>query len=71
MQCLLEDRICIHCGECEKCDIDATKRCDNCCACLDAQFGDMQTIYVKMSEIEADKPHTKNKPENGKPQGSS
>ncbi len=35
-QCVLEDKICTHCGECEKCDLDPNKVCDNCGKCIDA-----------------------------------
>lgn len=55
MNCVLEDRVCNNCGECNKCDRDANKRCDNCCICLDEQFGNMSTIIVRKDEIEADK----------------
>ena len=27
--------ICDDCGACETCDLDPTKRCDNCMRCLD------------------------------------
>lgn len=33
--CILYDRECIGCLECEVCDIDSTKICDNCGKCLD------------------------------------
>ena len=33
---LYEDRDhCIDCGECEMCDLDPTKKCDNCGKCLE------------------------------------
>ena len=34
-ECVLMDRECIDCGECDKCDLDPDKICDNCCACID------------------------------------
>lgn len=34
-ECVLYDRICNGCGECEICDIDPNKICDNCGKCLD------------------------------------
>jgi len=34
-QCELYDRECINCGECEICDIDPTKKCDDCGLCID------------------------------------
>ncbi|WP_154673455.1 hypothetical protein [Pseudobacteroides cellulosolvens] len=34
-ECLLYDRACIKCYDCEKCDLDSTKRCNNCEKCLE------------------------------------
>ena len=34
-ECVLYDRICIGCGECDRCDLDTEKICDNCGKCLD------------------------------------
>lgn len=34
-ECVLYDRICIGCMECEICDLDQNKICDNCGKCLD------------------------------------
>ena len=34
-ECVLYDRVCIECGECNYCDIDPTKICDNCKKCID------------------------------------
>ena len=34
-QCVLYDRECIGCMECESCDLDPDKICDNCGKCLD------------------------------------
>ena len=33
--CVLYDRECINCGECEMCDLDPLKICDNCGKCID------------------------------------
>ena len=33
-QCVLYDRACIGCGECERCDLDPNKKCDNCMKCV-------------------------------------
>ena len=33
-QCVLYDRECIGCLECETCDLDPDKICDNCGKCL-------------------------------------
>ena len=34
-KCVLYDRACIGCLECEMCDLDPSKVCDNCGKCLD------------------------------------
>ena len=33
-QCVLYDRECIGCGECDSCDLDPEKICDNCMKCV-------------------------------------
>ena len=33
-QCVLYDRECIDCGECQRCDLDPDKICDNCMKCV-------------------------------------
>lgn len=32
--CVLYDRACIACGECDRCDINPKKICDNCMQCV-------------------------------------
>ena len=34
-ECVLYDRECIGCMECEVCDLDENKICDNCGKCLE------------------------------------
>lgn len=34
-ECVLYDSMCIGCGECDRCDLDPEKICDNCGKCLD------------------------------------
>lgn len=34
-ECELYDRECTGCGECDVCDLDPEKICDNCGKCLD------------------------------------
>ena len=34
-ECILEDRECTNCGECELCDLDKNKKCDNCGKCIE------------------------------------
>ncbi len=35
-ECVLEDRECSNCGECELCDLDKNKKCDNCGKCIES-----------------------------------
>ena len=39
-QCVLYERECIGCGECDRCDLDPEKICDNCMKCVngDAEY---------------------------------
>jgi hypothetical protein len=34
--CVLYDRKCIGCGECDMCDLDPQKKCDNCGKCIES-----------------------------------
>lgn len=43
-KCVLYDRDCIGCGECEFCDLDPLKICDNCGKCL--QMEDYATFKI-------------------------
>ncbi|MCD8205908.1 MAG: hypothetical protein LUD29_04785 [Clostridia bacterium] len=43
-ECILYDRVCTGCGECDLCDLDPTKVCDNCGKCLDLK--DYATIKI-------------------------
>jgi hypothetical protein len=47
-ECLLDtDKECNDCGQCEVCDLDQTKICDNCCHCLD----DADYKAIEITEI--------------------
>ncbi len=35
-ECILYDRECINCGECDMCDLDPKKVCDNCGKCIES-----------------------------------
>ena len=35
IECVLMDRECLNCGECDICDLDPNKICDNCCTCIE------------------------------------
>lgn len=46
-QCILYDRECIECGECNMCDLDPSKVCDNCGKCIGMEKGlDYRAIMV-------------------------
>ena len=51
-QCVLYDRECIECGECERCDLDPNKICDNCMKCIngDQQFRSILIDRVILSD---------------------
>ena len=36
--CVLYDRQCNNCGECNICDLDKNKICDNCCKCIKIDY---------------------------------
>lgn len=44
-ECVLEDKECIDCGECDICDLNPDKICDNCCQCIDGD-ADFRGIYI-------------------------
>lgn len=55
-ECVLYDRECIDCGECDRCDLDPDKICDNCGKCIetDQEFISMpiQAVYPDKTEPE-------------------
>ena len=50
-KCVLYDRECIGCLECDMCDLDPTKYCDNCGKCLETEF---EYNAIKITKIEMD-----------------
>lgn len=54
-QCVLYDRACNGCGECELCDLDPSKKCDNCGRCID-DGSDYSTVDVDLIHGESDEP---------------
>ena len=48
-QCVLYDRECIDCGECQRCDLDPDKICDNCMKCV---MGDADYRAISITGIE-------------------
>jgi hypothetical protein len=57
-ECILEDRLCTTCGECDLCDLDPSKQCDNCCQCLEFPDGDFAEIMIDEVLLNTDKPNT-------------
>jgi hypothetical protein len=53
--CVLYDRECIGCMECEMCDLDPKKVCDNCGKCLNIQ----DDAVIRIDGIELDDNHNK------------
>ena len=49
-QCVLYDRECIGCGECNMCDLEPDKVCDNCGRCIDNE-SDYAEIEIENIEI--------------------
>ena len=57
MDCVLYDRKCINCGECDICDLDPTKKCDSCGKCLETGS---EYRAIKITEIKIDEKKCKN-----------
>ena len=47
-QCVLYDKICNDCGECDRCDLDPDKICDNCGNCIES---DKNYKIIKITKI--------------------
>ncbi|HEY5584506.1 MAG TPA: hypothetical protein VIK78_08445 [Ruminiclostridium sp.] len=45
-KCELYDRECINCGECEICDLDPTKHCDDCGRCIE-EDSDYRSVTIE------------------------
>lgn len=50
-RCVLYDRICNDCGECDVCDLDSNKICDNCGKCIE---DDKNYKIIKITKILTD-----------------
>ena len=46
--CVLYDRECIDCGECDQCELDPTKRCNICMICVS---GDAEYRAILIDEV--------------------
>ena len=51
-ECVLYDRECIDCGECDRCDLDPDKICDNCMRCVN---GDQEYRSILIDEVQLPK----------------
>ncbi len=54
-ECVLYDRECISCGECDMCDLNPKKICDNCGACLEMD-DDYNIVDVDLTLEENNEP---------------
>ena len=45
-KCVLYDRDCIECGECDHCDLDPGKICDNCMRCVNGDAQEYRSITI-------------------------
>lgn len=52
--CLLYSRVCIDCGECDMCDIEEGKHCDDCGKCIE-NAGEYRTVDIVAFYKEKDK----------------
>ena len=50
--CVLYERECIGCGECDRCDLYPEKICDNCMKCVrgDADFRAVSVTGIRMED---------------------
>ena len=54
-QCVLYDRECIGCGECDRCDLDPSKVCDNCMKCIMDGKTDYRSISIDAICLDPDR----------------
>ncbi len=53
-KCILYDRDCIDCGECDMCELDPQKRCDNCMKCVTGK-AEYRAVYIDRIENDQNK----------------
>ncbi|WP_236777881.1 hypothetical protein [Anoxybacter fermentans] len=53
-RCVLEDKDCIDCGECNFCDLNPIKICDDCMECLDFEMSDYKGIIIDEIKFKKD-----------------
>ncbi len=44
--CVLENKSCTDCGECNRCDLDKNKICNNCEKCLNMPSAEYYEIVI-------------------------
>ena len=54
-ECVLYDRACINCGECDMCDLNPKKVCDNCGKCIESG-DDYNIMDVDLTVQNGDEP---------------
>lgn len=58
--CVLENRLCTECGECDRCELNSEKTCDNCCQCIEstADFAgiEIEEIIINTEDIRTKHP---------------
>ena len=47
-QCVLKDGPCVNCGECDMCDLNPLKVCDNCGKCINME----DVASIKIDSVE-------------------
>lgn len=54
--CVLYERECIGCGECDRCDLDPSKICDNCMKCVngDNEYRAITVDGIQFAEDDED-----------------
>ncbi len=58
-QCVLYDRLCSGCGECDYCDLNPLKLCDNCGKCLETgkEYNEIKIDSVILSDHDHEHEH--------------
>ena len=51
-KCVLYERECISCGECDICDLNPEKICDNCGKCIEnvQDYAEIEIDSIKLDE---------------------
>lgn len=60
--CVLEERLCIECGDCDRCELTPEKICNNCCECINEPNVDYLGIEIEDILINTDQPSKGSRP---------